>query len=261
VSASTLSPYHHNALSTCVPCMPFPAQNKSIFHKDCLAEMWSLLRDVVVHHMQPLNAPDRPAAEAAMSDAAKKLRRFSALAEQHFGRLLCKSNLHALNCRLLRQQLQRGHTVFYGEWWVETMVQVTKSIVKYRNTQCPELVVVNWLLLRRALANLRFEHPEHAKDLEEWFPDIGATKMCGANLDESDSHQMLGSGRFLSRPAEVQAASRVLRNFIINFAPVGWRVGMVAGSRFYSYTHAHVVTRDSMVIHSTSYRRARSRVS
>ena len=215
-----------------------------------------------MHHMQPLNAPTRPEAEATMQDAAADLRKYSALAEEHFGHKLCKSNMHALNCRLLTQQMTRGHTVFYGEWWVEVMVQVTKGIVKYRNTQTPELVVVNWLLLRSALARIRVRHPEHARDLEHWFPDIGAAEMRGANLDDSDSHQMLGSGHVPRRADQVEGASSALQQFIRNFSPAGWQVNMAADARILIYTQAQVLAGlESLIFHSTGYKKARSRVS
>jgi hypothetical protein len=66
---------------------------------------------------------------------------------------------YALNFRAQRQIDARGHTSYYAEYWVESMVQLVKSTVRGRSTTKPELVAVGALLLKHTLARLKLETP------------------------------------------------------------------------------------------------------
>ena len=226
--------------------------------------MWSLLRKYTLHVFRPLPDLDPDAALAAFEEASACLWDFSVLAELHFeGTPLCTYNLHLLNCRMLAQQSQRGQTSSYGEWWVEQLVQLMKSTLRYRNTTTPELVAVNDLLLRHALARVKVQHP-HLKDFDELVPEWGSGAMHGKNLDVRwRGVQLLGSGRRVkegSRSEAVSALERHLKDFPLE----NLRFDELDLETLLLYEHCYKEAKgadDEMVILSDSYLRSRSRIS
>ena len=66
------------------------------------------------------------------------------------------------------------------------MLQV-KSSVKYRTSSCPELVIMNDLLLDAALAQVRATQPEHATSFDSVVPRYRARPLVGPDYDEGDA--------------------------------------------------------------------------
>ena len=188
-----------------------------VLHDERLRKMWGLLRNFILHHMRMGDASlDEEGFKAARHAARIDLEEYAGLAEGHFGRVLCKYNLHMLVCRLWQQQRKRGHTAFYSEFWVELLVQLVKSSTKYRSTTQPELVIVNHLLLERTLAVLKREHG--LRYFEEY---ISGGEMRGFNLDDGTLCQLLGSGKVL-QPAQHADAEEVIVRYLKDFKPDGW---------------------------------------
>lgn len=194
-----------------------PSGIMHVLHDERLRTMWGLLRNFILHHMRMGDASlDEEGLKAARHAARNSLEEYAKLAEGHFGKVLCKYNLHMLVCRLWQQQRKRGHTAFYSEFWVELLVQLVKSSTKYRSTTQPELVIVNHLLLERTLAVLKREHG--LRYFEEY---ISSGEMRGVNLDDGILCQLLGSGKVL-RPAQLADAEEVLVRHLKDFKPDGW---------------------------------------
>lgn len=205
-------------------CMPQDDKGvvHPVFHDPLLEEMWGLLRASLMFFMRPypqdMSLPSREARrEAWLLDsraAYEKLRKYARLAERHFGPLLCKHNLHALLCRLQRQQEQRGHAAWFLELWVEQNVQLSKRDTRDRSTGAPHLIVVGRWCLRLALQCCRAEYPTCRSSEErkaEGLAAGGQRQMAGSLLDRGDAtgEGFLGTGRlYLSpeRQAECEAA-------------------------------------------------------
>jgi hypothetical protein len=224
-----------------------------------LAEMWEQLRKGLLYfcRVNPLDdiAQDREQAQAA-------LKSYGALVEQHFPLSMCKFNLHLLVCRLYAQEGARGKVAYGTEYWVENLIQLAKSNVRYRTSKYPELVLVHDMLIDEALARARAKWslgpPELAlKSLSEWVPQEEGR----AGLDEGDEegNQLLGSGRELKSQQLQQAHAAVGKLFRHGLAPAGWYDHMVAGATFRLYTYADL--KGSELVHSTAYLRSRTRVS
>ncbi len=62
-----------------------------------------------------------------------------------------------------------------------------KSGVKYRTTSCPELVIMNHVLLGAALARVRSMEPKHALSFDDLDPKYRARPLIGPNYDEGDT--------------------------------------------------------------------------
>jgi hypothetical protein len=109
-----------------IPIVLFTQEDGSwvdIFSQPHLREMWGLLRKATIfylrhyeEHVDMASEDVKAAFVAASKQAAKDLWDYSVLAEQHFGHLLCKKNMHKLNCELPRQQEQRGHAAYQAEY-------------------------------------------------------------------------------------------------------------------------------------------------
>lgn len=65
-------------------------------------------------------------------------------------------NLHTLCCQLAIQERERGDTVNESELWVERTIQACKRVVKFKTTSCPEKIIGNHELLKRALARCKY---------------------------------------------------------------------------------------------------------
>jgi hypothetical protein len=148
---------------------------------------------------------------------------------------------------------------------VEALVQMVKSVVKYRNTQKPEVVVVNWLLMLRALATARAQHPQ-LQSYEEAIPST--LLMHGSNLDHSEGSQLLGAGRQLPCNHNARlgpsagAARAMLLQYVDVFTPAGWSQQLASAASLLCYSHAHVITHaESLIVQSRLYSRATKRVS
>lgn len=73
-------------------------------------------------------------------------------------------NLHTLVCQLGVQERERGDTVNESELWVERNIQLCKRIVRFKATSCPEKIIGNLELLRRAQLRCRFATAATLKD-------------------------------------------------------------------------------------------------
>lgn len=64
--------------------------------------------------------------------------------------------------RLKVLKSERGKVAKGAEHWVENQVQIAKTIIKRRTTSHPELVLVNYFCLDRALDLFKYVCPEVA---------------------------------------------------------------------------------------------------
>lgn len=71
---------------------------------------------------------------------------------------LCKFNLHVAAAHLYAQERQRSWACF-EELWVEDSCQLYKSITIYSSTTEPEVVMMNYVSTRLALAAARLADP------------------------------------------------------------------------------------------------------
>lgn len=233
-----------------------------------LREMWELLRKWVLHHLRS-PAPNLSSAGIARArrEAKDSLMQFSKLAESLFQPTypLCTYNLHLMNCRFPEQQLVRGHTCYYGEWWVEQLIQLMKSSVRGRHTHRPELVAVNDMMLQEALHMVKVAEPS-VKTFDEWVPEWGSGAMQGTNLDDGDREGgigMLGCGKLLARKARADAVD-VITKYVRDHAVRGWSDGVLSAAQILQYQHAYRgATREgpSMIVQSLAYTRVRTRAS
>lgn len=244
---------------------------RDMLHVPELRQMWTHLQVFVKHHFRAqaghlCGTPEGLAAQLQEQEQAQHaLRQFSVMAEQLFeGHPLCTFNLHTLNCRLAVQQKVRGHTSFYGEWWVESLVQELKSTVRGRSTRTPEPAAVNDMAMRQALQAAKAAHP-NLRTVDEWVSSWDTGAMRGKNLDPGVSGLgLLGSGRALLVRTELPEARKALSVHVRDFQPVGWSQHHVEDASFllYQYAYKGATAEDpSLIIQSKAYLRARSRVS
>ena len=107
-----------------------------------------------------------------------------------------------LCCRALQQQEQRGLTGYDPEYWVENGIQDCKSLVKYRSTHDPEIVIVNSLMVRLALAVMRRDYgymhgQPYLQTLHERIPEMRTGQRRLKISDDGDANtgsQLLGLG-------------------------------------------------------------------
>lgn len=83
---------------------------------------------------------------------------------------LCTFKLHQFAVHLVDQAKAQGATAYTMEMWVERMVGLMKTMVKYRSSECPELLFVNDWLLRVAMATWRQLRPDVCKTFDEHVP-------------------------------------------------------------------------------------------
>lgn len=243
-----------------------PEGTSHVLHDARLRQMWLDLQTFVRHHFRSLpQTLDNEEVGQARNAASEALLRYSCAAQEHFeGTPLCTYNLHVLNCRLPTQQVTRGHTSFYGEWWVEYLVQLVKSTVRGRATTSPELVAVNDLQLAQKL-HLTHSCHSNLKTVDELIPEWDSGNMQGYNLDMGHAGLgLLGSGRSPRRRDEMGDVIRALQQYLNHFPSPEWDGIPMDKVRFTLYQHAYKgATQEdpSMVLQSESYRRARSRMS
>jgi hypothetical protein len=241
-----------------------------MFHKPVLEEMWSLLRAAALFFLQPCpdiegDEQEQRAAFVEQSAAAhESLKEYAVLAEKHFGRLLCKPNLHSLICRLGLQQLRRGHAAFFTEYWVEQMVQQCKRATKHRTTGCPALLVVRRWLLQLALQRVKANHPT-VMTFDEMEPTWGAagSVMKGKLLDlgAENGTGFLGAGGLAFTGGERQECMDALEEYRKTFPQQdggGCLVGVTVDD-LVRYVRAH---REGVeILHSQAYQRPKMRAS
>jgi hypothetical protein len=246
----------------------------SILHEPCIVEMWANLRSAAIfylrHYSEPKDASSSEIKAAFVEDskrAAEALWRYSVLAEDHFGHLLCKSNLHKLNCILPRQQLARGHAAWCAEYWVEMMVQDCKRFTKFLTTKTPELLLVNQLLLQGSLHRTSAEH-QGLKTFDDLVPSWGGDPevVRGSCMDTFETDGLLGTGARIKKTDETSEVAAVVAQLYKDFPGTVGKVDSVTGedvhlraSDMLRYTYA---SRGGFeTIHSEMYRRARTRES
>jgi hypothetical protein len=240
-----------------------------MFHDPELEQMWQYLRQAALFYLRHFeevgdDAVAKLAFDAKSDEAQANLWKYSQLAEAKFGHLLCKPNLHKLNCQLPLQQRQRGHAAFYTEYWVEMLVQALKRFSKFRTTGCPELLMVNQLLLQLALDRVVARHPT-VKTFDELVPGWGGADdvVRGSLLDNFDPtarcEGLLRSGTPFDTIALAEAALLVLTQHFTDFPPPDGQHHQFTTSHLLKYTMAH---REGVeLIHSQAYLRTRTRES
>lgn len=195
----------------------------------------------------------------------KQLFRYASFAEQLFGPLLCKSNLHSMLCALPRQQYARGHAFYYSEFWLERAVQRAKHMTKFRTTGCPEKLIVGHLIVELALDRMSTQDVGFLT-MGQWVDRArGAPRadtFWGKHLDGGDGD---GTG-FLGSGTEVPASGplrreclAVLATYFQEFSEGAWDDRAVKEAKLLTYKRVQDVGRE--IIHSKSYDRASSRVS
>ena len=137
--------------------------------KEPYSTTWKNLRAGLLYFCRVSPLPD---IAQTVGDAVSKLRSYAAAVEHHLGHAHCKFNLHLLLCRLAPQEEARGKVAYSTEYWVENLIQWAKSIVRYRTTKYPELVLVNDMLIDDALARWLVRQPDLIGFMEEWLPDF-----------------------------------------------------------------------------------------
>lgn len=88
---------------------------------------------------------------------------------------LCTFKLHQFVVHLVDQAKGQGATAHTMEMWVERMVGLMKTMVKFRSSECPELLFVNDWLLRVAMACMRQQFPDVCKTFDELVPAYRST--------------------------------------------------------------------------------------
>lgn len=236
--------------------------------------MWGRLRTAAVFYLRQYNEPEEADSSAIKSAfreasrrAAESLWQYSVLAEEHFGHLLCKSNLHKLNCVLPKQQLTRGHAAWCAEYWIEMLVQDCKRFTKFLTTKTPELLLVNQLLLKSSLSSASAVH-KRLQTFDELVPSRGGDPevVCGSCLDDLQVHGLLGTGAVLSKASDLSEAAQVLDRLYEDFPDTAHKLDHTTGEevRFtpqdlLRYTYAYRAGVET--IHSELYKRTRTRES
>ena len=179
-----------------VDVMPKVTKDGQIYD---LGAMWGSLRTSLLHYM---HYDPEDFSDEACDKAIRGLRAFARDAEAVFGHCMCTYNLHVLCCRLREQERARGHVSFSYEFWVERGIQLVKSDVKFRTTQCPELLFVSSYLGGLTLAQLKHVQPRTFLSFDELVPSYRmANRTLDARsgtvyVDEEDDEgtQLLGGG-------------------------------------------------------------------
>lgn len=188
--------------------------------------MWSKLRTAALFYIRHWEEPaglTTAEVKAAFSDASatasEALREYAVLAELHFGHKLCKSNLHKCLCKLPVQQLECGHAAWLMEYWVEMIVQACKRYTKLLTTSTPELLLVNQLLLKSALARVAALYDTQSFD--ELVPEWGgsAEVVRGSLLDVlgRTGEGFLGSGTLVAGTSLESEVQKVLGQLYEHF--------------------------------------------
>lgn len=89
---------------------------------------------------------------------------------------LMTPNLHDLCCQLHIQELNLGDICNFLELWVEGMIQVAKKRVKGRATKHTAQVIVNDLLIGRALSMHKYKHGEMLRSVSEMKEEVAAAE-------------------------------------------------------------------------------------
>jgi hypothetical protein len=229
---------------------------KTILHPDA-AEMWQHLRQGLLYFCR--SYPIEGVAQT-VDEAAAELREYAVLVEDRFGPRMCKYNLHLLVCRLAEQEAARGRVAHCTEYWLENLIQWAKSTLRYRTTKFPELVLANDMLVDDAIVRSTAKFADVRAKLGEWqHMDGGSTHRCPDD-GGCDGSQLLGPGVVLGNADRVTCGvDAIVQQFVAEYKPAGWAEGMVGQASIWQYKYAHAGGTE--LLHSTSYKRPRSRVS
>lgn len=104
--------------------------------------------------------------------------------ESHLTTLKSAHAAIPLTATVSDSKIQRAMTT--GQRCVLLSLQVKLS-VKYRTTSCPELVIVNDVLLDSALAHVRAKYPLLALSFDDLVPKYRAQPLAGEAYDEGDA--------------------------------------------------------------------------
>jgi hypothetical protein len=127
-----------------------------------------------------------------------------------------------LSLLLLLLHAARGKVAYATEYWVEFPVQWAKSLVRYRTTKFPELVLVSDMLIDNALAR-HLAADTGCKDFDGWVPAYRSNAPSYTMADDGDEEgtQMQGSGQVLQADDRAAAVESVVQH-MIEWQPAGW---------------------------------------
>jgi hypothetical protein len=197
----------------------------------------------------------------------KRLFQYGVLAQQLFGSLLCKNNLHSCLCSLPVQQGSRGHAFYYTEFWLEQLMQWAKHATKFRTTGCPEKLIMGCILVRLALDRCAAESVLNLS-MGGWVDKMRgvarADTYAGKHLDLGEGGRvgLLGSGVEVdveSGGSEAEECRRALDTYFTEFTLGAWTEQDMDEAKMAKYKRAQL--EGGEIIHSSAYDRATSRVS
>lgn len=228
-----------------------------------------------------------------LEEACNALRGFGLGLEALFGITACRYNLHVLLCRLGDQERACGSVRQMTEYWIELVVQLAKSSVRYRTTKHPEKVLAMDVCVDEGLQLALVRWPEaELKGFKDWVPSRGYGRFMGWGIDDApgggeggggeggrrvahyltrhgrldfaqDGNMLLGVGKPLSRckQAQMDAARQALRRLVHYTSPAGWTPALAdeAVSQAVMYQYADIATYEHL--YSRAYTRAWARVS
>lgn len=225
---------------------------------DDVAEMWNKWRSGILRFLREKRVHG---VEETVEGAFKNLLDFAKLLEQKQGLKECTYNLHILLCRLVDQEQQCGSIRQSTEFWVEMMVQLAKSSVRYRSTSNPGLVLAHDWIMDEALTMLHYMFPNiELGDVDKWLPHVRALQHRGDNVDAGDGagNMLLGNGKPLHSGID-DVARAALRAHLRCMTPHGWSEDMAAEAEVMVHQYADLHSFE--IVYSRAYTRAWSRKS
>jgi len=167
----------------------------------------------------------------------------------------------------LKQQLARGLPGYELDFWTENGIQDFKSLVKYRGTHDPEIIGVNSLMVRHALAKMKRDFGYHdgkpyLQTVHERVPKMRAGDRVLRISDDGDAStgsQLLGLGTEASVLESSDIVSSI--NQAVAESEDMWKFPLhaVEACNFTIYRRAHL--RGVEVLLSESYEAIKSRFS
>ena len=107
-------------------------------------------------------------------------------------------------CGALDQQQARGLPALESEFWVENMVQKRKSTTKHHSTHAPEVLLVNTLMQKHALAVILRDFSYKSFHLLLPYYHNADLQVLHADAGDSNGTQLIGKGTLLTVPEQMQ---------------------------------------------------------
>jgi hypothetical protein len=230
---------------------------------DGLAAIWNSFRKGILYFLRERRVTG---VVDNAEDAHASLFHFGELLFRRYGVTACRYNLHIMLCRLVDQERQCGLVRYSTEFWVEMMVQLAKSSVRYRTTRYPEkLLAADWCT-DEALDTCKVAWPNAGlKTFDEWLPSVRSNQHRGERLDTGDAagNLLLGNGRLWRKwtAKEKEMAIAALKTCIRDFSPRGWSEEDVEQNTFSMTLYQYADLQTFQNVHSRAYKRATQRVS